>query len=304
LLISFLITDREGVENIFDILKQKKVLLLDGAMGTELQKRALQPGEPPEIWNITHSEVVYSIHKAYVGAGSDIVITNTFGANPIKLKKSGIEQYFEKINSSAVAVARSSGSDYVFGNIGPTGEFIEPLGELKKQHTIDMFKKQAEILYKAGVDGFIIETMMDVEEAACAVQAVKDFKAPVFSCMTFQKTRDGGFRTIMGQTPENVAKRLRDEGADAVGTNCGLTSSEMVNLIKKIATAVDIPIIAEPNAGLPKMKNGVTIFEQTPKDFASQLKFLIDAGASIIGGCCGTTAEFIGEAKKQLRYLC
>ncbi|MBA2123525.1 hypothetical protein B9J78_01050 [bacterium Unc6] len=286
--------------NILETLNQKRVLLLDGAMGTRLQEQGLQSGEAPELWNIKHPEIISLIHKEYVGAGSDVILTNTFGGNLIKLKKAGIEVLFKDINSAAVRIARSAEADYVFGDIGPTGELLEPYGELKTEDAIDVFKKQGEVLTLAGVDGFIIETMIDVEEAVCAVKGLKQFGLPIFSSITFQKTKKGEFRTLMGQTPQGAAVRLKDEGSCAVGTNCGLVIEEMIGLVKQISTSVSVPIIAEPNAGIPKIKNGKTVFEQTPADFASHLKMLIDAGASIIGGCCGTTPSFIKALKKEL----
>ncbi|MFH1073812.1 MAG: homocysteine S-methyltransferase family protein [Candidatus Firestonebacteria bacterium] len=292
-----------------DILKtlKNKVLVCDGAMGTMLQKYGLSAGECPEYWNLTQSDKLLAVHKEYLEAGTDIIITNTFGANSLKLSKFNLEGKLREINISAAENARSavkkSGRDvFVAGDIGPTGSLLEPLGFLKLEEVYEVFMNQALALEEGGVDLIIIETMIAVEEAAAAVRAVKEnTKLPVIACMTFDIQSNKEIRSVMGVDVLTMVTELTNAGADILGSNCGNGVEQMIEVIKAIRSKTDKPLIAEPNAGLPKLKDGGIIYDGTPEMLASFTDSLLSAGANIIGGCCGTTPEHIRQIKNQIK---
>ena len=279
------------MSGLLDRLKDE-ILLLDGAMGTQLMERGMKGGETPETWVLENPGDLASIHKAYFDAGADIVITNTFGGTSIKLESYGLSKRASEINTKAAEIAKKVCPEgkFVAGDIGPTGKILKPYGDATEGDLLEAFDLQARALKEGGVDLFIIETMMDLSEALIAADAALPLGLPVFACVTFDKKPKGYF-TMMGQSPEDVAKALADRGASAVGTNCSLKIGDMVGLIGEFSKAVDIPIIAEPNAGRPNETiDGPEVFEKI-------LPELISAGARVIGGCCGTTPETISKMR-------
>ncbi|OGF44351.1 MAG: hypothetical protein A2452_01770 [Candidatus Firestonebacteria bacterium RIFOXYC2_FULL_39_67] len=293
------------MQDIVKLLKNK-VLVCDGAMGTMLQKYGLSAGECPEYWNLTQAEKLVAVHKEYLEAGADIIITNTFGASSLKLSKFNLEGKLREINISGAANAKAavkkSGRDvYVAGDIGPTGSLLEPLGFLKIEEAYEAFKEQALALQEGGVDLIIIETMIAVEETVAAVRAVKEnTKLPVIACMTFDVQANKDIRSVMGVDIETMVTELTNAGADILGSNCGNGVEQMVEVIKALRSKTGKPLIAEPNAGLPKLKDGVISYDGTPEMLASFTEALLSAGANIIGGCCGTAPEHIKQIKNQI----
>ena len=278
--------------NFRDFLNSKKFIILDGAMGTELERRGSfdQCGS-----NLTHPEIVEAIHRDYRDAGSQAAIANTFSMSRLYIETHGIKLDVGEVNRAGVKLARSAVSDdgYVLGDIGSTGQMLEPYGTYKEENFYDSFKEQASIFSLCGVDGFIIETMFDLREALSALRACRDVSGiPVIVSMSFQTTKNGG-GTMMGNAAEECAIRITEEGADALGINCGdvgpLEMAEIISIMKKSTT---LPIVAQPNAGKPQVK-GEKVYYMDPDLYAKQTLECYKAGATIIGGCCGTTPEHI-----------
>ncbi len=278
-----------------DWLEKKKILIADGGWGTELIKHGLKPGEVPETWNMEQPEAVRNVALSYVKVGADIILTNTFGGSPLKLAKMRVDLRTAELNRLGAEISREVAGDsaLVFGSIGPTGEFMEPLGKVSETEMEKSFSEQATALASGGVDGIVIETMMDLAEAKAALQATKrEVSLPVVVSMTFNKHRSG-YATLMGNRPEQAVRDLEEAGADIVGANCGAGIDEMIEIAHLMRKATSLPIWCKPNAGLPEMVDGVTIYRETPERMASHLKAMVEAGASIIGGCCGTTPAHI-----------
>ncbi|MDI6783058.1 MAG: homocysteine S-methyltransferase family protein, partial [bacterium] len=256
-------------------LKQGEILICDGAMGTMLHQAGLQPGHCAELWNIDQPEEVAEIHKEYFEAGCDMVITNTFGGTRFKLKKFNQETRVIELNRAGARVAKQAAAEYphryVLGDIGPTGEFLQPVGELTYDELYAAFKEQAVALAAGGVDAIIIETMSAIEEAVCAVKAVKEnTRVPVIATMTFNPAGAQGFRTMMGVSPQQTAEQLDTAGADIIGTNCGgIRVEQVAEIIRELRRYTPKPLIAEPNAGLPKLVDGKTIYDESPEYMAS-----------------------------------
>jgi len=249
---------------------QTKGLILDGAMGTMLIRSGLEGGKVSEFWNLEKPEIVQAIHKSYFDAGSDVVMTNTFGGSPLKLKKTDLHKHTEEINRTAVQLAKEvAGKEkYVAGDIGPTGEMLQPSGTLSFEAAVECFMEQAEYLSKAGADLFIIETMFDLNESLAAIRAAQSVSSlPIFATLTFQEVPKG-FVTLMGNRVEDGMKSLLDTGAVVVGANCTLGSGPMVNLAREIRECVDSPVMILPNAGMPEFKGSET-FHPEDKDFFS-----------------------------------
>lgn len=282
-------------------LKGGGVLLLDGAMGTQLMLRGIKAGETSETWVLNRPDDVSAIHKSYYDAGADIAITNTFGATPIKLSHFGLADKAGEINRKAAELAKSVCPDgrFVAGDIGPTGKLLKPYGDAEEDELFENFRLQATSLKDGGVDLIIIETMMDLKEAETALKAALTTGLPVFVCVTYDKKKRGFF-TMMGNSPEQAVKSLTDLGATAVGANCSIRIGEMVELIKEISAASTIPVVAEPNAGSPEIENGKPKYVDGPKEFAAKVSDLISAGAVIVGGCCGTTPETTMEMRRVI----
>ena len=275
-----------------DFLNKEKCVILDGAMGTELERRG--SGDKC-VANLTHPEIVESIHRDYNTAGSKGAISNTFSMSRLYMETHNVEADVEEINRAGVELARNAVGDngYVLGDIGPTGGMLEPYGTYKEEDFYKTFKEQASILAGSGVDCFIIETMFDLKEALSALRACKEFsEIPVIVSMAFQTNKNGG-RTMMGNPAEECAKRFAEEGADAVGANCGEVGHlEMAEIVSIMRDSTSLPIIAQPNAGKPKVEGG-KVFYMEPELYAEQTLRCYKDGASIIGGCCGTTPEHI-----------
>jgi 5-methyltetrahydrofolate--homocysteine methyltransferase len=278
-----------------ELLITKKLLIADGAWGTELAKLGLAPGEPPEDWNLTQPDKVRSVAASYVQAGADIVITNTFGGCPFKMEKEGMGDKVAEINRRAVELSKEAAGDtaLVFASIGPSGEFMEPLGAVSESEMIATFAKQAKALADGGADAILVETMTDLGEAKAAMRAARDVTdLPVAVSMTFDKGAKG-YATMMGVKPDQAAAELEAAGADIVGANCGAGIVQMIDIMRAMRSATKLPLWAKSNAGLPELEDGKTVFKQTPGDMAARMPILAAIGANIIGGCCGTTPEHI-----------
>jgi 5-methyltetrahydrofolate--homocysteine methyltransferase len=285
------------------------LLLLDGAMGTELMARGIEAGTSNDYLNIESPDIILDIHQAYLRAGSDAVLTNTFGANKYALARHGFAQEAERINTAGAETARrAAGQDeYVLGDIGPSGGFLKPLGNLEPAELKEAFAEQARGLLAGGVDGFIVETMTALEEVQIAVEAVKSAcDLPIFASMAFDSTGDD-FRTMMGVDIETAVSRLLSLGADAIGFNCGSASlNQYVELARRYVSAVRaveaaVPILAEPNAGKPELVEDRAVYKVSPQDFAAAIQQIHSAGVNIIGGCCGTGPKHIEAMAKTLR---
>ncbi len=283
---------------IIDKINSGKILVSDGAWGTFLQAKGLVPGECPELWNLTRADDVLDIAKGYIEVGSDMIETNSFGGSRFKLKNYGLEDQAFEINKAAAAISRqAAGPDkYVLGSIGPTGKILM-MGEVTADELYDAFKEQALALEAGGADAIMIETMTDLEEAIQAIKAAKEnTKCEVFCTMTFDKTKNNDFRSMMGVSPTEMVNQIIDAGADLIGANCGNGTRDMVGIVKEIRqTNTKIPVLIHSNAGMPIYKDGETVFPETPEEMAKFTNELIDAGANIIGGCCGTTPQHIAK---------
>ncbi len=278
-------------------------LLTDGGLGTELQRRGLPVGEAPELWNITHPEEVEAVAASYAQAGSDIILTNTFGANRFTLAKHGAEGQVAQLNRLAVENARRGASTVsrtvrVFGSIGPTGILLM-MGQEKPETLFEAFRVQAMALAQAGTDAIVVETMSDPQEAILAVRAAKETTLPVIVSMTFGSGKNKD-RTMMGTTPEKAVELLSEAGADAIGSNCGQGIEGFISICQRMKAATNLPIWMKPNAGLPEIVDGKTVYRQTPDAFALRGEELLVAGASFLGGCCGTTPEYIASLRRQI----
>lgn len=286
-------------KNVLELLKDK-ILLMDGGMGTMLIAHGLTEDEVPEIWNLEHPDKVAEIHSAYYNAGSDIIQTNTFGASRLKLEKIGLGDKTREINTAAAKLALEvcPENKYVAGDIGPTGEFLQPSGTYTEEEFIDVFKEQAEALKEGGVHLFSIETMFDIREALTALKAVKSISnLPVFTEVTFNYTPKGFF-TIMGDSVEKCIKELEYNGADAVGSNCTLNSEDMLEVLKEIKKHAKLPVIIQPNAGKPQIIDGKVLYEQSIREYIVHIQKMVEEGVNIIGGCCGTNPDYIKEIYK------
>ncbi|MGG7076791.1 homocysteine S-methyltransferase family protein [Clostridium sardiniense] len=287
--------------NVREYIKDN-ILVFDGAMGTMLQNSGLKLGENPEIFNITHGEEIIKIHKDYINSGAKIVTTNTFGANELKLKNTKFS--VEEIIKSGVDLARKAKGNkecYIALDVGPIGELLEPMGTLSFEKAIDIFKRQIKVGVESGVDIILIETMTDLYEMKAAIIAAKEScDLPIFATMTFEENG----RTFTGCLPESMAITLEGLGVDAVGINCSLGPKELKEIVKKIIDNTNLPVIVQPNAGLPNIIEGKAVYDITEKEFSNSVRELVDIGVSIIGGCCGTTPKFTEELSKIAKDKC
>jgi 5-methyltetrahydrofolate--homocysteine methyltransferase len=282
--------------NILEKLRTGVILLSDGALGTMLQAKGLSAGECPEMWNLTHMNELREIAALYLQAGSDLITTNSFGGNRIKLSQYGLTEKVEELNRIAAEIYREvAGNDrHVAGSIGPTGRMLM-MGDVTEDELYDAFSEQAAALEKGGADIIIIETMTAADEASIAVRAAREnTNCTVIVTMTFSGDPDGGFHTMMGISPEDMVTAMKDAGAHIIGSNCGNGIKEMTGVLHAIRKADPIvPVIIQANAGMPEFSDGQTVFRETPELMASFVPELVKAGVNIIGGCCGTTPAHI-----------
>lgn len=282
-------------------LSQERILIADGATGTMLQAAGLPPGVSPERWNLERPEAIRALHQAYVEAGADLILSNTFGGSRLRLEKAGLGGRVRKINLAAVKLARDVAGEkiLVLGDIGPTGRMLKPLGDLAIEEARAAFAEQAAALAEGRVDAIIIETMSDLKEALAAVEGAKQATSlPILVSMSF----DTHGRTMMGVKPEDAAVKLWGLGVDVIGANCGRSLTETLEAIRKMRDAVPkATMMAKPNAGLPHEKNGESIYDVTPDVMAEYALRFADLGIKIFGGCCGSTPEHIRAIVGALR---
>jgi len=318
------------MQRISEKVKNGEILISDGAWGTFLQKKGLAPGECPELWNIEHYNDVYEIAKSYVDAGSDMIETNSFGGSRFKLEHYGLANRVIEINKAAAEISRrAAGKErHVLGSVGPTGKIIM-MGDVTSEEIYEAFKEQSIALEKGGADSIVIETMSDLEEAKLAalekggadsivIETMSDLEeaklaikaarentdCEIICTMTFEKTVDNDYKTMMGVSPSQMVGEIISEGAEIIGANCGNGIEGMIQIVEEIRKVnMKIPVLIHANAGLPIYKDGETIFPETPEQMALYVYQLIDAGANIIGGCCGTTPNHIRKIAETARTV-
>ena len=276
------------------------LVITDGAWGTQFQERGLEVGACPDEWNLSHPERVEEVARAYVEAGSQVILTNTFGSNRFTLARYKLDGRVAEINRRGVEASRraAAGRAKVFASVGPTGIMLM-MGEVSREEVQAAFEAQAQAIAEAGADAVVLETFSDPAEILLAVAAVKKAGLPVVACMTFDSGKDHD-RTLMGTTPEQAAKKLTEAGADCIGSNCGQGIEGFVKIAARLKSATDRPIWIKANAGLPEMIDGRAAYAQTPDKFAAVVPALVEAGAAFVGGCCGTTPEFIRAVKGKM----
>ncbi len=282
---------------------QEHGLLFDGAMGTMLIQAGLKSGTVPEAWVLERPEEIIKVHQGYADAGADILITNTFGGNLIKLKKAGFEKRADEINKNAASLAKSiaKGKCLVAGNIGPTGELLQPGSPISEDAVRDCFAAQAQALAESDVDLFLVQTFFNLKEILTAIKGIQSVSdLPVFASMTFQEYPKG-FATLMGDSVEYSMKALTDANALVVGANCSIGSDRMVLLAKEIRKAVSTPVMVAPNAGSPEVREGKTIYSEDAQTFSDNMSRIKSLGIEVMGGCCGTTPEYIRQTIKKTK---
>ncbi len=286
-------------ELIEQLLKDKPVVT-DGSWGVQIQRRGLARGECPDSWNLSKPELVEEVARQYVDAGSQVILTNTFGANAYVLGRYDLGGKVEEINRAGVELSKKAAGDRakVFASIGPTGKMLVT-GEVTEAELGEAFSVQAKAIAAAGADAIVVETMMDINEARLAIEAALDTALPVVGCMVFDAGKEKD-RTMMGNTPEEMAAEFTKLGVSAVGTNCGQGIEGFIPLCRRIREATDLPVWIKPNAGLPETVDGEVVYTTTAGEFGESVPVLAEAGASFIGGCCGTDEAFIREIRKRL----
>jgi 5-methyltetrahydrofolate--homocysteine methyltransferase len=288
---------------LLERLQSGGVLISDGATGTYLQARGLEPGGCPEELNASRPELIRQMAKDYFDAGSDMVLTTSFGGSRFMLEKYGHGGRVTELNRLAAQHARSVAppNGLVGGSVGPSGEFLEPLGEVTEEEMLDAYKEQVTALADGGADVIVVETMMALEEATLAVRAVKEnTDLPVIATMTFDKG-PRGFFTMMGVQPERAVAELREAGADVTGANCGNGIDNMVEIARLMRAATDGYLLVHSNAGIPAIRQGQIVYSETPEYMAERFKELADIGVNIMGGCCGTTPDHIRALSQTIR---
>lgn len=286
---------------IIQSLLEEGVVVTDGAWGTQLQARGLGIGEFPDAWNLLQPKRVAEVARAYVNAGSRVILTNTFGSNRIRLGESGLADKVDELNRRGVEISKQAAGKraLVFASIGPSGKMILT-GEVSFEELCEAFAEQARALAAAGADALVIETMTDLNEATAAVTAARTTGLPVVACMVFDsgKKKD---RTMMGATPEQAAAALTKAGADVIGANCGQGVAGFIGICERLHAATDRPIWIKANAGLPQIVDDLAIYSTTPAQFARSARQIVAGGASFIGGCCGTSPEFIRAVSRAIK---
>lgn len=294
------------MNKIIQEIQKGRILVSDGAWGTFLQKKGLEPGECPEQWNATRPDAVFDIARSYIEAGADMIETNSFGGNYYKLKGYGLEDQVYTLNKLAAEISRkAAGPDrFVLGSVGPTGKLLM-MDEVTEEELYDAFRQQSIALEAGGADAIVIETMTDLEEARIAVKAAKENTACEVICtMTFDKILSGEYRTMMGISPAEMTEILVGAGASVIGANCGNGMADMIGIVKEIRKQnPDVPVLIHANAGMPHYCDGETTFPESPEDMGGRVKEIIEAGANIVGGCCGTTPGHISEVCRVVKSL-
>ena len=291
------------MNKLLESLREGSILVADGAMGTMLFERGLKSGECPESMNLSMPSVLEDIARLYLDAGADIIQTNTFGGSPLKLASYSLAEEAPLINRNAVAAVKKavSGRAYVSGSCGPCGKILKPYGDTDPEDVFESFGVQMQAFFESGCDVICIETMMDLREMLLALRAARE-KAPgipVMTTMTFDAT-PRGFFTIMGDTIEKTSRELEEAGADVIGSNCGNGIENMIRIAEEFRKRTTLPLIIQSNAGLPIIENGKLTYPESPEFMASMAKELVDAGVSIIGGCCGTGPAHIRAIKNAI----
>lgn len=283
------------MSNLLQLINDKKVLVSDGAWGTELFKLGLKPGECPELWNKDREQDVCKIAKSYIDAGSDIISTNSFGGSSIKLSHYEIENEAFTLNKIAAEISvKAAGNKLVMGSVGPSGKFLMT-DEISKDELIKSFSEQITALVEGKVNAILLETFYDIDEAECAIKAARSVtNLPLICSFTFNRKTSGEYRTMMGATVKDFLQAMITLGVDIVGVNCGSGYSNMIDLVKELRSySMNIPLLVQPNAGLPETIDGKIVYSETTEVIESSVKRFLDFGVNIIGGCCGTSPEHI-----------
>ena len=277
-----------------------KVTVADGAWGTELDKLGCPPGFCREEWNVTKPELVERVAAAYVAAGSQIILTNTFGANRFVLGPHGREEQVAAYNRAGAQISKRCAGDqaFVFGSIGPSGKMVM-MGEVKEKELFEAFEVQAQALAEGGADALVVETMYDLTEATAAVRAAKTTGLLVTASMTYDSGKDKT-HTMMGVTPEQAVKELGEAGAEIFGCNCGIGIENYIKVAALLRGATEKPVWVKANAGMPELERGKVVYKMKPEAYAEKVKDLVKAGANIVGGCCGTSPDFIAAIRAAL----
>ena len=291
-------------QNFIEAVKSR-ILVGDGAMGTGLMAKGLEAGGCPDLWNVDHRGDVVDLLRAYREAGADLLLTDTFGSTRWKLGAFGLDERVDEINAAAVDLAReaAAGEAFVLGDIGPTGRFVAPLGTDPREDFVEVFREQAAALAAAGVDAIILETFMSLDELLAALDAARSTGLVVIASMSYTKDHAGTFHTIMGDDIPGSTARIEAAGADIIAANCGSGPDDYVDIAKTLCGATSLPVMVEPNAGLPQLVNDETVFPMGADEFASYVEGILSAGVRIIGGCCGTTPDHIRAIRRVVDSL-
>ncbi len=291
-------------------LAARRLLVGDGAWGTRLQERGLQPGECPELWNVTRAPEVRAVAEEYLAAGSDLILTNTFGGSPLMLRRHDLERRTEELNAAGArlsleAARAAGGRALVAASIGPTGELPAPLGTASEAELEEGFRRQVRALLEAGVRLLCVETMIDLSEACCAVRGARraaaelGLEVEVMATLTYGPT-PSGYRTAMGVDIPRTVEALTGAGADVLGSNCGNGIEQMLPITAAFRALTPRPLLVQANAGLPVLEGGRAVFRQGPEDMARHVPALVRAGATILGGCCGTGPAHIAALRRAV----
>lgn len=291
-----------GTQSFLDLLEEKKFLVADGATGSNLIQRGLPHGISAEEWILNNPEAIQKLHKDFLEAGSDIILTCTFGGSRLRLKSNGLDEHFEDVNLKAVELAKAASEGYkalIAGSIGPLGEMLKPLGTLEESDAEKYYKEQAALLNKSGVDLLLVETQYDLTETLAAVRGVKAVSSlPLIVSFSF----DRGTRSMMGVSPTKFAQSIEGIELAALGINCGKSLEDNLNALKELSDNTDLPIWFKPNAGLPEIDDtGLPTYDVTPDQMAANVPDWIAAGARIIGGCCGNSPAHLNAIAKQVK---